>query len=276
MALGLLEEFRFDWELAGKAARTVDDYIAALRLLFTGSPEPDLGSAKAWMASTSYASVRRKRAQAIRAFGRWGEGAGEVVFPWWKEVPLVVEEQRPQPTATEADYRATRRKASTFRDSAIVELLWSCGLRRGELVRLDVEDLNLSDGLLVVRQSKTGRPRVVPLSRSARRAVRRQIAGRPSGSLLGMSSNAIRLLLKRLGAPSAHAWRRGWAVEALRNGVSEASVRSAAGWSSGAMVARYTRALSGERICPIVRWWKTSCCCLHLDFPRCIRQRFKR
>ena len=49
MDVGLLEEFRFDWELAGKAARTVDDYIAALRLLFAGSPEPDLGAAKAWM-----------------------------------------------------------------------------------------------------------------------------------------------------------------------------------------------------------------------------------
>jgi integrase len=49
-----------------------------------------------------------------------------------------------------------------------------------------------------------------------------------------------------LGAPSAHAWRRGWAVQALRSGVSETSVRAAAGWSSGAMVARYTRALSGE------------------------------
>ena len=159
---------------------------------------------------------------------------------------MVGEEQRPQPTATEADYRAARRKASTDRDRAVIELLWSCGLRRGELVRLDVEDVNLSDGLLVVRQSKTGRPRVGPLSPSARRAVRRQIAGRPSGSLLGMYSNAIRLLLKRLGAPSAHAWRRGWAVEALRNGVSEASVRSAAGWATGAMVARYTRALSGE------------------------------
>ena len=46
--------------------------------------------------------------------------------------------------------------------------------------------------------------------------------------------------------PSAHAWRRGWAVQALRSGVSETSVRAAAGWSSGAMVARYTRALSGE------------------------------
>jgi len=87
MDLGLLEEFRFDWELAGKAARTVDDYIAALRLLFTECPEPDLAAAKAWMASSSYASVRRKRAQAIRAFGRWGEGTGEVVFPWWKKCP---------------------------------------------------------------------------------------------------------------------------------------------------------------------------------------------
>ena len=38
----------------------------------------------------------------------------------------------------------------------------------------------------------------------------------------------------------------GRAVQALRNGVSETSVRAAAGWSSGAMVARYARALSGE------------------------------
>ena len=150
---------------------------------------------------------RRPGDPGIRPVGR---GAGEVTFPWWKAVPLVVEEQRPQPTATEADHRGARRKALTNRDSAIVELLWSCRLRRGELVRLDVEDVNLSDGLLAVRQSKTGRPRVVPLSRSARRAVRRQIAGRTLGSLLGMTSNAIRLLLKRLGASSVHAWRRGW------------------------------------------------------------------
>lgn len=35
-------------------------------------------------------------------------------------------------------------------------------------------------------------------------------------------------------------------VQALRSGVSETSVKAAAGWSSGEMVARYTRALSGE------------------------------
>ncbi len=61
-----------------------------------------------------------------------------------------------------------------------------------------------------------------------------------------MSTNAIRLCLQRLKAPSAHAWRRGWVVQSLRSGVSEASVRASAGWATGAMVARYTNALSGE------------------------------
>jgi len=53
-----------------------------------------------------------------------------------------------------------------------------------------------------------------------------------------------RLLFQLLHAPSAHAWRRGWAVEGLRNFVSETLVRAAAVWSSEAMVARYTHALS--------------------------------
>jgi len=55
------------------------------------------------------------------------------------------------------------------------------------------------------------------------------------------------LILQRAGLPSAHTWRRGWVVYSLSMGVSEASVRAAAGWSSGEMVSRYTRALAGER-----------------------------
>ena len=50
----------------------------------------------------------------------------------------------------------------------------------------------------------------------------------------------------RLGASSAHAWRSGRAVQTLRSGASESSVRAAAGWSIGAIVARATRALIGE------------------------------
>ena len=58
-------------------------------------------------------------------------------------------------------------------------------------------------------------------------------------SIFNLTTNAIILRLQKTGFPSAHAWRRAWAVQALRNGVPETSVLATAGWSSGAMVARY-------------------------------------
>ena len=137
-------------------------------------------------------------------------------------------------------------KAKNSRDKALIELLWSTGLRRSELARLDASDINLSQGYLVVRTTKSGKPRIAPLSPQARRALLRHLGKRVEGSVFGLNSSSIRVRLARLGLPSAHAWRRGWAIHALRSGVSEASVRTAAGWSSGAMVVRYTSSLSGE------------------------------
>ena len=50
---------------------------------------------------------------------------------------------------------------------------------------------------------------------------------------------------------------RGWAVESLGRGVSEHSMRAAAVWSSGAMVARYTRARSSElAVAEFSRAWR--------------------
>ncbi len=246
MDTSLLREFRLDWRLAGKAERTATDYTKALMGLLTQHPEPTLSDVKVWIASTTSVVGRRKRGQAVRAFGKWANTNEYDVFTFWRQVPLAKETMRPQETTTEQDYVKAVCSTSTLRDKALVEVLWSCGLRRSELTKLNAEDVNLSEGFLVIRTSKTGRPRVVPLSPAARHALRKHLCGRTQGSVFGMTPNAVRLLLQRLGAPSAHAWRRGWAVEALRNGVSEASVRAAAGWSNGAMVARYTRALSGE------------------------------
>ena len=246
MDTSLLREFRLDWQLSGKAPRTACDYIAAIKKLLEQHTDPTLADVKQWIASTSSVTTRRKRGQAVRAIGKWANTNDYEIFPWWQQVPLVKETSRPQTTATEIDYRKALSVANTIRDVSLIEVLWSTGLRRSEIERLQISDINLADSFLVVRTSKTGKPRVVPLSPQARHSLRRLIKGQESGSVFRMSSNAIRLCLKRLGAPSAHAWRRGWAVRALRSGVSEASVKAAAGWSSGAMVSRYTRALSGE------------------------------
>ncbi len=242
----LLDEFEYDWKLEGKAASTVKLYKEQLVELFERYSVLDAFIAKQWMSEKPTQPMRRKRSQAIRAFGAWAEKNEIEGFNWWKLVPVEKEINRPQATATQLDYKQAVSAASALRDKALIEVLWSCGLRRSEIARLEVSDVNFSEGFLIVRTSKTGKPRIAPLSPSARHALRKHIAKRSQGSLFGMTTNAIRLCLQRLGAPSAHAWRRGWTVQALRSGVSETSVRAAAGWSSGAMVARYTRALSGE------------------------------
>ena len=118
-------------------------------------------------------------------------------------------------------------------------------MRREELARACIEHIDFVSGYIVVPSSKDGRPRIVPLSPKARQTLRRLVGRREVGSLFNMTGNAIRLRLQRMGIPLAHAWRRGWAVQALRSGVSETSVKAAAGWFNGAMVARYTNALSG-------------------------------
>jgi integrase/recombinase XerD len=258
MDKSLFEEFRLDWRLAGKSERTANDYLKALQDFLLAQPEPTLVGAKEWIASTTSNVVRRKRGQAVRAFGKWATQHGYDIFPWWRQVPLAREVQRPQQTAVEADYKVALSKTTNVRDRALIEVLWSCGLRRSEIARLAVSDVNFSEGFLVVHTSKTRNPRIAPLSPTARRALRKYTENRAEGSLFGMTTNAIRLCLQRLGAPSAHAWRRGWAVQALKSGVSETSVRAAAGWSSGAMVVRYTRRLSSElAIVEFQRIWAT-------------------
>jgi integrase len=246
MNLTLVDEFELDWHLTGKSKETAKKYAYDIKKFLVAHPNPNLIDAKQWMLGTQSVVGRRKRGQALRAFGKWLNDQGVDEFTWAQKIPLAKEKSLPQTTATIADYTQALNRAKNPRDKAVIEILWSTGVRRAELCALQVEDIDFLGGFLVIRVSKTGKPRVVPISPSAKRSLRRLVYGRQTGPVFNMSPNAVRLLLQRLGAPSAHAWRRGWAVQALRDGVSEASVRATAGWSSGAMVSRYTRALSGE------------------------------
>ena len=57
------------------------------------------------------------------------------------------------------------------RDRAILETLYGAGLRISELVALDVDDVDLDDGSVLVRSGKGGKGRRVPLGRAAVAAV---------------------------------------------------------------------------------------------------------
>ncbi len=75
-----------------------------------------------------------------------------------------------------------------LRDRAMIELFYSSGLRLAELVSLDLGDIDLQDGTLVVT-GKGAKTRLIPVGSQARTAVRRWLAVR--GELAGPDSAAL-------------------------------------------------------------------------------------
>lgn len=62
-----------------------------------------------------------------------------------------------------------------LRNRAVLEVLYSTGIRRSELAQLDVYDLDPERGCLTVRQGKGGKDRVVPIGDRALAWVRRYL-----------------------------------------------------------------------------------------------------
>lgn len=62
-----------------------------------------------------------------------------------------------------------------LRDRAILELLYSTGIRRLELMRLRLDDLHLERGLIFVHEGKGRRDRYVPIGAKATRWLRRYL-----------------------------------------------------------------------------------------------------
>ena len=160
----LIEEFQLDWKLAGKSPKTAESYSRYLFELSETNSQLTLNSVKSWVASTSHILVRRKRAQAVRAFGQWCEKNEYDFFKWWKQVPLATEKSKPQQTVTQEEYKTSLARMANVRDRAVIEVLWSCGLRRSELAALTVADVDLNNGCLIVRESKNGKPRAAPFA----------------------------------------------------------------------------------------------------------------
>lgn len=74
----------------------------------------------------------------------------------------------------------THRRALGYRDRAILELLYSSGLRCGELVALDVDDVDLVHREVRIRRGKGGHSRRTPLGERAVAALAQYLeAGRP-------------------------------------------------------------------------------------------------
>jgi len=94
------------------------------------------------------------------------------------------------------------------RDRSILGVLWDTGMRRGELAALNVDDVDLETQRILVRKSKTRRPRVVFYTDDTARMLRNYLRARERHAVgyrpelwLGakgpLTSDGLRMLFRR-------------------------------------------------------------------------------
>lgn len=101
------------------------------------------------------------------------------------------------------------------RDRALLELLYSSGLRLAELVGINVTDLDLRDGAVTVT-GKGGKTRIVPVGSQARVALAAWLKERAAFAAAGETAVFLGRNGKRLGARSVQLRLKQWA---LRQGI---------------------------------------------------------
>ncbi len=127
-----------------------------------------------------------------------------------------------------------------LRNRALVELVYSAGLRSAEAVGLDLADVDFEQELVHVRHGKGGKERVVPLGEEASFRVARYLReGRPTlahgaNDALFLSVRGRRLdtsTLRRL-APHPHRLRHAFATHLLEGGADLRTIQELLGHSS--------------------------------------------
>jgi integrase/recombinase XerD len=142
-----------------------------------------------------------------------------------------------------------------LRDRAIFLTLLDTGSRAAELLALDLEDLDLVSGALLIRQGKGRKPRTVYASQDTRKALRAYVKARGDNcAALWVTDGATRLTYfglrsmvarrsKQAGieAPELHAFRRAFALIMLRSGVDVYSLQSLMGHADLQVLRRYLK-----------------------------------
>ncbi len=240
LAEGTRRAYRVD---VGEFCRWLDDHETALddvdiRTLvqYVGH----LGAARRGRGKLAPATIARKLA-AVRAFLRHSLGAARV-----PDARLAPRRGRRLPDAPRRD--AVDKELAALegegplqlRNRALVELVYSAGLRSAEAVGLDLADVDFEQELVHVRSGKGGKDRVVPLGEEAAhwaarylREARPELA-RGAADALFLSVNGRRLdtsTLRRV-VPHPHRLRHAFATHLLEGGADLRTIQELLGHSS--------------------------------------------
>lgn len=278
------------WQLALRADRkspqTLKAYGDGLRLYLSwceqdGHEPLSRASLRLWVAQMldggAAAATARARQLAVRRFTAWLAEEGEIEADPFLGVkapkldskviePLTEDQLRSLLKACTPPAGADRQTMLRHRrDEAILRLMLEAGLRAGEVVAMQTEDLDLLEGVAIVRRGKGGKGRRVPFGPHTAKAIDRylrlrtghRLAGSPDLWLgdrgKGFSYDALHKTLgeraRAAGVPGfhPHRLRHTAAHRWLAKGGSESGLMAVAGWTRPDMLMRYTKAQAADR-----------------------------
>jgi len=238
----------------------------------------DLPALRSWLAAQAARGLSRaslaRRAAAARSFSAWARRTGRIgtdpgqrlLAPQPEDaVPEVLSVAEAKTLLQVARTRADDADPVHIRDWAALELLYAAGLRIGELVGVDVAEVDLGERLVRVL-GKGATERVVPFGVPAGRALQEWLdvraelatAASPGALFLGVrggriNARTLREVVYRLTALAGvrhlppHGLRHSTATHLLDGGSDLRSVQEVLGHSSLTTTQRYTH-VSAERL----------------------------
>jgi site-specific recombinase XerD len=276
------------WQLALRAERkspqTLKAYSDGVRYYLAWCADREAepmtrASLNLWVAELldggAAAATARARQLAVRRFAAWLTEEGESLADPFLGVKSPKLDARVVEPLTDHELRALIKACIPpkgaepkvalrhRRDEAMIRIMLETGLRAGELTSLEVDDVDLAQGVLTVRR---GKGRTVPIGPEASLALDRYMRLRRSHRLAarddlwlgdrgkGFTYDALHKTLReradaagiegfhphRLRHTAAHRW--------LAAGGSESGLMAVAGWTRPDMLMRYTKAHASARV----------------------------
>ncbi len=112
--------------------------------------------------------------RSLRVFFSWMQESGIILTNPMSTLKFTYPkpESKPRTILTISEMKELYQATETLQERAILSLAYGCGLRSMELAGLNVEDVKLNDGILIVQKGKGNKRRVIPLARNVEQDIR--------------------------------------------------------------------------------------------------------
>ncbi len=263
--------------LSGRTIQFYQDELDNLLAYLDSNGVQDVGSVTANLLRSFLLDLGQRRNpggvhaayRAMRAFFNWYEQEYEPqdwTNPVRKVVPPKVPREQLDPVSVK-DLQAMiatckRHELAGDRDRAILYCLLDTGCRASEFCSLDIGDVNLVSGVVIVRKGKGGKFRTAFLGAKARRELVRYLRHRADtkpGEPLWVTVTCSRLtysglrqvvrrraLAAGVSEPSLHSFRRAFCLAMLRNGADVVSLSRLMGHQGIGLVMRYAKQVEDD------------------------------